>query len=348
MEFVSSLGGGDGLRVEETLGNGFVRLRVSEAERRQAKHDIRCVEDAVIEMLRNARDAGAQHIFVAIGKESDTRTVVVVDDGVGIPHELHERVFDARVTSKLDSVHMDRWGVHGRGMALFSISQNAKEARVVVSDHGLGASLRVVFDTQAITERADQSTWPEVVGQGSSVEVRGPKNIIRACVEFGFEAKDACKVYVGSSSEVMATMRARILPSAHAIELYSRNAMNEVRLVELPALAQDARQMRQVATHMGMEMSERTAHRIVRGQIRPLVNVCARVAGKFETVSRPHANTDARALKMSQADREELSKSLGREFDEVAARYYITRTGEPKVRVGRGQIVVTFDYVDDI
>ena len=41
-------------RVESDLGHGFVRLKVSEAERRQAKQDIRCVEDAVIEMLRNA------------------------------------------------------------------------------------------------------------------------------------------------------------------------------------------------------------------------------------------------------------------------------------------------------
>ena len=42
LEFVSTLSGGDVLRVEESLGNGFVRLRVAEAERRQAKHDIQC------------------------------------------------------------------------------------------------------------------------------------------------------------------------------------------------------------------------------------------------------------------------------------------------------------------
>ena len=55
-------------RVESDLGHGFVRLKVSEAERRQAKQDIRCVEDAVIEMLRNARDAHARSIFLATSK----------------------------------------------------------------------------------------------------------------------------------------------------------------------------------------------------------------------------------------------------------------------------------------
>ena len=52
-----------------------MRLRVAEAERRQAKHDIRCIEDVVIEMLRNARDAGARHIYVASSREGDTRTI---------------------------------------------------------------------------------------------------------------------------------------------------------------------------------------------------------------------------------------------------------------------------------
>ncbi len=59
ISFIASMSGEGNLRVEENLGEGYVRLRVSEAERRQAKHDIQHVEDIVIEMLRNARDAGA-------------------------------------------------------------------------------------------------------------------------------------------------------------------------------------------------------------------------------------------------------------------------------------------------
>ena len=35
-DFVSTMGGDRALRVEESLGEGFVRLRVAEAERRQA------------------------------------------------------------------------------------------------------------------------------------------------------------------------------------------------------------------------------------------------------------------------------------------------------------------------
>ena len=65
ISFIASMSGEGNLRVEENLGEGYVRLRVSEAERRQAKHDIQHVEDIVIEMLRNARDAGADKVYLA-------------------------------------------------------------------------------------------------------------------------------------------------------------------------------------------------------------------------------------------------------------------------------------------
>ena len=108
ISFIASMSGEGNLRVEENLGEGFVRLRVSEAERRQAKHDIQHVEDIVVEMLRNARDAGARNIYVATSKEEGVRTLLFIDDGDGVPEDMRERIFDARVTSKLESMKMDR------------------------------------------------------------------------------------------------------------------------------------------------------------------------------------------------------------------------------------------------
>ena len=80
ISFIASMTGEGNLRVEENLGEGFVKLRVSEAERRQAKHDIQHVEDVVIEMLRNARDAGASKIYVAMQKE-EVCTLLFFDNG---------------------------------------------------------------------------------------------------------------------------------------------------------------------------------------------------------------------------------------------------------------------------
>ncbi|MDZ7838064.1 MAG: hypothetical protein U5N58_08980 [Actinomycetota bacterium] len=42
-KFLADLNMSDVLNVEEDLGNGFVKLKISEAERRQALQDINCV-----------------------------------------------------------------------------------------------------------------------------------------------------------------------------------------------------------------------------------------------------------------------------------------------------------------
>ena len=160
--FIENLTGDSHLRVQDDLGDGFVRLKAAEAQRRQAKQDIRSFEDVVIEMLRNSRDANAHTIFVACWKEQSFRHVTMIDDGDGIPPSLHKTVFEPFVTSKLDSFHSDRWGVHGRGMALYSIKENTDDARVIHSDRGKGAVLHVSASLETLTEKRDQSSYPVV------------------------------------------------------------------------------------------------------------------------------------------------------------------------------------------
>ena len=95
------------LRVEKDLGDGYFRLRASEAQRHQAQQDIRSVEDAVIELLRNSRDAGAKNIFLATNSEENFRHILVIDDGSGVPRTHHKTIFEPYVTSKLDTMSMD-------------------------------------------------------------------------------------------------------------------------------------------------------------------------------------------------------------------------------------------------
>ena len=349
-DFVSTMGGDRALRVEESLGEGFVRLRVAEAERRQAKHDVRCVEDAVMEMLRNARDAGARHIYVATTREGDLRTLTRLDDGSGIPEDMHERVFEARVTSKLESVHMDRWGIHGRGMALFSIRENAVSAEVVSSAPGKGCALRVTTDARSLPERADQSSWPAVGVDEDGREscVRGPHNIIRTCCEFALEERGTCEVYLGSPAEVAATARARAAQSLDSSELLFVDSLDHLPVIERLRAAADARELREQASLLGLDMSERTAHRIVSGQIRPLRSVLARIlrgsearvpAGEREV----DLTRDRRGLRVSADDMSEFARVMERDFSLLADRYYLTLAGEPKIRVSGVRVTVTFD-----
>ncbi len=119
-KFFSELNIKNELKIEEDLGNGFVRLKISEAERRQALQDITSVEDIVVELLRNSRDAGSKNIFIATKKIAEKkRLIYCIDDGTGIPRVFHDLIFQSRVTSKLEDGIKDPYGFHGRGMAHF-------------------------------------------------------------------------------------------------------------------------------------------------------------------------------------------------------------------------------------
>lgn len=346
VDFVASVSGESTVRVEESLGDGFVRLRVGEAERRQAKHDIRCIEDAVIEMLRNSRDAGAHTIMLATSREGDERMVVMLDDGIGVPDSMRERIFDARVTSKLDTVHMDRWGVHGRGMALFSIKQNVKSATVMASGKNLGSSIRVDADATKLTERKDQSTWPTMAhNDEDSLALKGPHNIIRTCCEFALEERPAVEVYLGSAAEILATARALAEGSVDASKLLFTSDKETLPVLMRPALAGDAHELTEISMSLGLDISERTAHRILAGQIKPLRPVASRLthhAGKPGSAE-VDLMRDRRGLKIAEDDLEQFSRMMERDFDFIGERYYINLATEPRISVTKDKITVSFN-----
>lgn len=267
------------LRVEEDLGDGFVRLRTDEAQRRQAAQDIRCSEDIVIELLRNSRDAHAHSMFVASSKERDTRTIVVIDDGDGIPPHLHDLVFEPRVTSKLDSMLTDSWGVHGRGMALYSVKANAIEARVACSSPGLGCAILVKSDTRSLPEKTDQSTFPKFThADDQTIALRGPKNIIRTLCEFAVEQKSRTQLFLGSPAEIASTLYwggQSFVQSSQAIFSTDTSSFPVTLLL---SNASDPAEFAEVARSLGLELSERTARRILKGQIQPASPLLLKIA----------------------------------------------------------------------
>jgi len=346
INFVSSVSGDAYLKVEETLGDGYVRLRVSEAERRQAKHDIRSFEDIVVELLRNARDAHAQRIFCATARDGDLRTLVMIDDGVGIPEAMTDRVFEPRVTSKLETMVMDTWGVHGRGMALFSIRANVKTARVVSSAPHKGTSMLVVADTSELPERADQSSWPVVERQepGMLRVARGPHNIIRRVLEFACEHPEI-DVYLGSPVEVLATLARAARDALDTSDLLFCDDLDRLPVWQRPVAASDASDLVSVADAIGLTVSERTAHRILSGELASLDTVMSQAQVDDEPMPPPLPDIyrDRRGLKIHHSDLTAFKRDLTKAFDQLAERYYLHLRGEPRVQVERDGIKVRFD-----
>ncbi len=346
--FLDEVSDGSFLRVESDLGNGFVRLRVSEAQRRQAKQDIRCVEDAVIEMLRNARDAHARNIFLATARSADLRTVTMVDDGDGVPQDMRERIFEPRVTSKLDAFSEDDWGVHGRGMALYSIKENAAEASVTASVLGEGSAIRAAFRTCELSERKDQSTLPELSGsarEGWRLGT-GPRNIARATAEFALSCRSTCTVYFGSPVEVAATLRAYGRRWAAGLTEAQVSA-DRVAPAKRIALCCDAAALSQCACELGLDVSQRSAYRILQGEVEPLAPLLGILR---ERSSRDDACSgagrdgarDMRGLKIASEDIDDFSAALKLAWRDLAEAYYLESDIDPVVKVSRDGVQVTF------
>jgi len=352
MGFVSAVSGDAFVRVEESLGSGYVRLKVAEAERRQAKHDIRCVEDIVVELLRNARDAHAQRIFIATstGEKADgekQRTVTVVDDGVGIPPEMQELIFEPRVTSKLDTMVVDPWGVHGRGMALSSARSNSENARVVLSTPHKGSILAITTDPSALAERTDQSTWPKVERkEGGMLHVaKGPHNIIRRAVEFAVEYP-GIDLYLGSPAEVLATLVMLARFELNESDLLFGDDLDRLSIWQRPGAASDAAELTKTAEHLGLPVSERTSHRILIGEVMPLHTVLGRVSRHQPSGAAdgaPDLYRDRRGLRIDPHDLSVFQREAEEAFYRLAEKYYIHLKSEPKISVGSDEIRVRFE-----
>lgn len=352
--FIESVSGDTHLAVEENLGDGFVRLKTAEAERRQAKHDIRCVEDIVIEMLRNARDAHARSIYLATSRDGDIKTLVFIDDGDGVPHEMQETIFEPRVTSKLETMVIDTWGVHGRGMALYSIRANTNTSRVVSSAPTLGSSFVVEVDLADLAEKTDQSSLPilEFDEAGAVRVASGPHNVARTVIEFAIDVSNDIDVYLGSPAEIAATL----MQTGHR-ELTDTQMLFCDDVTELPvslrvASASDALELVEICNGVGLEISERTAHRIFAGKILPRKPLLKMLLSKFRKGSNEtkpvNIYRDNRGLSLSKEDLGEFSRSLEKAFSDLAQRYYIELSDEPKIRVSKDAITVKFPFEKEL
>lgn len=354
-QFIEKVTGESHLRVEQDFGDGFVRLRSEEAERRQAKHDVRMSEDIVIEMLRNSRDAQAKRIYVASWKEGQIRNITIIDDGCGVPESMLSRIFEARVTSKLDTMRMDLWGVHGRGMALYAIKTNADKAEVVCSKLRGGTSIHVEASTTKLGEKRDQSTFPIFSkDETGTVTVRGPKNINRTVLEFAYIERRDCDVFYGSPAEIACALW------LHAKESLSKTAMvfshdpEEFPVYDRLALAATPEEFSKLSESLGLPLSARTARRIMNGEISPAIDAFKKISSPSREQMAGKGNTRGNAsafeqlsekenvtIRLSDEDRSRFCESLKNAFNELARAYYLESDVEIETKISKGKLTIS-------
>ncbi|MHB8277905.1 MAG: ATP-binding protein [Candidatus Humimicrobiaceae bacterium] len=274
-KFLSELGLDNVLNVEQDLGSGYVKLRISEAERRQSLQDIKSVEDIIVELLRNSRDAGAKNIFIGTKKiEDKKRYIYFVDDGQGIPAKFHNLIFEARVTSKLENAVKDIYGFHGRGMALFSIKLNVDDVKIFFSEEERGAAFFLDIDLNKVPEKKDQSILPQIVELDGNLNIiGGVNNILKTLVEFKLQNPEM-NIFYGTPSQIIMSMRNH----AKGLNIYNGfpkfdeweslqgylNDNKKIKVNFFPCLTENYLVLSRITEFFfNMEISERTIQRII-------------------------------------------------------------------------------------
>ena len=233
------------------LGGGFARLAGAEGLRRSPTR-VRCVEDALFELLRNARDAGARNICVASTLRARRyRQLVVIDDGRGIPETHKHLVFEPGVTTRhLDPVpdagsHGSPDSTpHGGGLSLYHIKNVALSAEVLSASSP--TTIKIVFDTHNLPEKSLQSrTRPS--------KTNLPATLARFVAR---TTPNGPRLYHASPARILV----RLLEN-RIIQRSGDGATGE------------ARRLQEAALHLGLEVSLRTVHRVVAGEIPPAEEV---------------------------------------------------------------------------
>jgi hypothetical protein len=330
LKFLNKVGVTQKFRIEENLGSGYVRLNIEESQRRQAKHDIRSVEDAVIELVRNSRDAGAKNILVASRLRNNIREIWVIDDGEGIPLELHKKIFEARVTSKVDKIIEDDYGVHGRGMALFAINSRCKEAVVSKSEEGKLTVVKIASDINELPERSDQSTLPKVKRVDGKVEFSGAVNVPRILTEFASKSPQV-EFFYGLPSQIAATL-IKLAKKEKSFSGFNSNDVDEFCKI--------------FNSYFGFTLSKRNAYRCLSGELNG-VNLRLYYKNAFARKANLKQKSFASMIKISEL--EPIMKSAAKDLEEIAEKYNLTVVDGKIVKKGNAiKILLALAKDEDI
>ena len=217
------------------LGAGFARLAGPEGARRSPSR-IFSVEDALLELLRNSRDAGAKSIYVASTlRNRRYRTLTVLDDGSGMPESHKDLVFEPGVTTRHlnPTLHQNDVSPHGAGLSLHHIRNAAINARVASNRNP--TSITATFDTEHTPERSLQSA------------TRPSHSNLGATSRKFLENTPHTLIYQATSAQIIATL------IKHRIILRDEGSSSE--------------EVQRTGYDLGLEVSLRTVQRVLRGEI---------------------------------------------------------------------------------
>ena len=292
------------------LGSGFARLTGAEGSRR-APSAIASVEGALLELLHNARDAGAGNVYVASTlKARRYRTITVIDDGQGIPESHRDLVFEPGVTTR----HLDAPArISGprpapAGLSLYHIREAALSADVLSTS--APTAVQATFDTTSLPERTLQSA-----SRPSNSNLLAT---LRGFLDDNPHPTPAPNLYHGSPARILAGLLVN-------------------RIIHLPG---GPKAVKDGAEGLGLRVSLRTAQRVCGGEVRPPDAVAASgtaghgreyLGGRVSDAG----HVSGAVVSLSEEDKAEITAILYR-----AARAAYVELGEVRTRARPGEVTI--------
>ena len=206
-----------------------------------------------------------------------------------------------------------------------------------------------------IREKTDQSTFPAYsLKDGSTVSVRGPKNLIRTACEFALEHRDVVNVFMGSFSEIAAALYAYGKATVSIIDrTFARNT-DEIPLIKQLSLSSDEETFCEIASSLGLSMSTRTARRIMGGEIVGTPTLIERIQILLAVAMSPKPQgkhsarckvRDASSVRIPKESLVEFSNEIKETYASLAESLYLDSEVEPSVRVINSELVVKMPLV---
>ena len=292
------------------LGSGFARLTGAEGARR-APSAIASVEDALLELLRNARDAGASNVYIASTlKARRYRTITVIDDGHGIPDSHRELVFEPGVTTRHMNAPTRTSGQRPgpAGLSLYQVRGAAISAKILSTSSP--TAVQATFDTTSLPERTLQSA-----SRPSNSNLLAT---LRRFLDDQPQPTPAPNLYHGPPARILAALLDNhiILPNG------------------------GPKSVKGEAERLGLRVSLRTVQRVCGGEVGPPDAVTSTMAAETGrgTVG-GHESEAERAsgamVSLSEEDKAEIAAILYR-----AARAAYVELGEVRTRARPGEVTI--------
>ena len=183
--------------------------------------------------------------------------------------------------------------------------------------------------------------------------MRGPKNILRTTCEFAIESRAAVNVFIGSSTDIAATLYAFGLGKLSAEDRLSGENDPCLPVCKRLSACSSLPAFHRTADSLGLSMSERSARRILDGQIAPLSPLLAKIKIEglrtTDTLGKEGADTQrkaatprqAKGLKVADEDAARFAHQVSQAYAELADAYYLDAGVEPHIRVSKDAIHIT-------